>query len=106
MNTLTASTLAPMATIRPADDLGPVLAGRGQATVLRRRIEQLARKDEPVTVDFGGVLTASPSFADELFAKLDSALVEDGQVVFENVPASVSAIARYVQAGRGTVLPA
>ena len=95
-----------MATIRPADELGPVLAGRAQATVLRRRVEQFVRSGEPVVIDFDGVLTASPSFADELFAKLDSALVEDGQVVFENVPGSVSSIARYVRAGRGNVLPA
>ena len=56
-------------------------------------------------VDFTGVITASPSFADELFAKLDSALVADGRVTFANVPASVAAIARYVRAGRSPVLP-
>lgn len=95
-----------MATIRPADELGPVLAGRGQATVLRRCVEQLARKDSAVVVDFAGVLATSPSFADEFFAKLDATLIEDGGVVFENVPASVTAIARYVRAGRGTNLPA
>jgi hypothetical protein len=89
-----------MTTIRPADDLGSVLAGRSQAAVLRARVEQLARTDPPVVVDFVGVLTASPSFADEFFAKLDPEVVRSGQIVFENVPASISAIARYVNRGR------
>lgn len=94
-----------MATIRPADDFGGVLTGRSEAGLLRARVEQLA-KDEPVTVDFDGVLTASPSFADEFFAKLDPELIEAGSVLFENVPASLAAIARYVRAARNETLPA
>lgn len=89
-----------MAAIRPADEIGSVLAGRGEATVLRARIEQLAREDPPVTVDFSGVITASPSFADELFAKLDPGLIEGGEVVFEHVPPSVASIARYLRSVR------
>jgi hypothetical protein len=93
-----------MPTIRPADELGSVLAGRAEATVLRTHVEHLARSDDPVIVDFAGVLTASPSFADEFFAKLDPALLEDGRVVFEHVSASLAAIARYARASRGTSL--
>jgi hypothetical protein len=100
------STLPIMTTIRPADELGPVLAGRGEAAALRAHVEQLVRSDGRVTVDFTGVLAASPSFADELFAKLDPALIDAGSVSFEHVPASLAAIARYVRAGRGSSLPA
>jgi STAS-like domain of unknown function (DUF4325) len=95
-----------MTTIRPADELGSVLAGRGAAAVLRARIEQIAHRGDHVTVDFEGVLSASPSFADELFAKLNRELVDDGRVVFENVPASLVAIARYVRESRGSTQPA
>jgi len=95
-----------MTTIRPAEELGSVLAGRGQATVLRARVERLVSQDAPVIVDFVGVLTASPSFADEFFAKLDPELLDGGQIVFENIPASLAAIARYVLLGRRGRLPA
>jgi hypothetical protein len=93
-----------MTTIRPADELGSVLAGRGQAEVLRARVEQEARRNPPAIVDFEGVLTASPSFADELFAKMAPSLLDEGRVVFENMPPSISAIARYVLTGRRSPL--
>lgn len=96
------TTLCTMSAIRVADELGAVLAGRAEATVLRARIEHLAAQDPPVTVDFAGLLTVSPSFADELFAKLDPDLIESGEVVFEHVPAGVASIARFVRSGRGS----
>lgn len=89
-----------MSSIKAADEIGQVLTGRSEAAVLRTRVEQLAAQDPPVTVDFSGVITASPSFADELFAKLDPALIENGDVIFEHVPPSVASIARYVRSGR------
>ena len=95
-----------MTTIRPADEFGSVLAGRSQAAILRARVEELARVDPPVSIDFDGVLTASPSFADEFFAKLDPALLEDGRIAFEHLPASIAAIAHYVRLGRPGALPA
>jgi hypothetical protein len=47
-----------------------------------------------VTVEFSGTLSPSPSFADELYAKLDPSLIEHGRVIFENVSPSLAAIAR------------
>lgn len=94
-----------MATIRPADELGAVLAGRSQAARLRSRLEKMALH-ESVTIDFAGVLAVSPSFADELFGKMDSGLLDDGSVVFVNVSGSLAAIARYVRTGRPGGLPA
>jgi STAS-like domain of unknown function (DUF4325) len=65
----------------------------------RERIEELAAS-EPVVVDFAGISTISPSFADELFAKINQELIDRGAVRFENLSPGVDAIARYVVAAR------
>jgi anti-anti-sigma regulatory factor len=78
---------------------GAVLAGRSHAQTLREEIEDAARADD-VVVDFSRVLTMSPSFADELFAKLDSDLVETGRVDFQHLSPAVRAIADFVISGR------
>lgn len=82
-------------TFRPADEYGPVLAGRGSAGRFRAQVEKLAER-APVVIDFDGITTVSPSFADELFAKLSPDLIEDGNVRFENMGDGIDAIARYV----------
>jgi hypothetical protein len=90
-----------MAMIRPAEEFGPVLTGRSLAETLRARIETLAAA-EPVVVDFDGVEAVSPSFADEIFAKLPVDLVRSGRVRFENVDDDLSVLVAYVTAARGT----
>jgi hypothetical protein len=82
--------------IQLSDEFGTVLAGRSVARRLRVRVEDLARDHGRVVVDFDGVATASPSFADEFFAKLPEALFNEGRVRFENVPESLDALIRFV----------
>ncbi len=98
--------LLTMTTLRPAEDLGAVLAGRSQASVLRAEVERLVAHGEQVIVDFGGVVAASPSFADELFAKLDPSLTETGRVKFENLSPRLEPIVQFVINNRHGALPA
>jgi hypothetical protein len=86
-------------TLKPVETYGPVLAGRGSASRFRAQIEELAGRGA-VVVDFEGITTVSPSFADELFAKLGRDLVARGDVRFDNLGVGVEAIARYVVAAR------
>lgn len=88
-------------TIRLSDEFGAVLVGRGAAKRLRLRIEEAARVNgEGVMLDFEGVLTVSPSFADELFAKLNPTLREAGRVQLQHMSPALESIARFVVAGR------
>lgn len=78
-----------------------MLAGRGNAERLRGRIEAAARAaEEPVVLDFDGVITVSPSFADELFAKLDASVKDSGQVEVRGMGPALESLARFVRAGR------
>lgn len=93
-------------TIRLADELGVVLAGRGNAERLRNRVESLARAEaQNVVLDFTGVITVSPSFADELFAKLDPTVRQSGRLEIRGMGAGLRSIARYVEAGRPAHMP-
>jgi hypothetical protein len=83
-------------TLKPAEELGPVLTSRGRATALREAIEQAVIAGDEVTIDFIDVETMSPSFADELFAKIDPNLFTTGSVRFENVPEAVEPLIRFV----------
>lgn len=85
--------------IRPADELGPVLAGRGLAAGLRERVEGALNAGDSVVLDFEGVESMSPSFADELFAKL-SVRPGDERLKFENLDDDLQALARFVIEGR------
>jgi len=97
---MTTLTPHPM-TIRLAEEFGGVLLGRGNAEQIRSRIEDAARgNDLPVIVDFEGILTVSPSFADELFAKLDPILRQSGRVEVRGMSPALESIARFVVAGR------
>lgn len=85
--------------IRPADDLGPVLTSRSIAEALRIHIEDVASREE-VVVDFAGVEAVSPSFADEIFAKIPAHLVRSGRVRFENLDDDLERLAEFVVASR------
>lgn len=88
-------------TIRLADEFGAVLAGRGSAERIRSQLEHAARDTtEHIVLDFEGVITVSPSFADELFAKLDPAVRKSGHVEVRGMGPGLKSIARYVEAGR------
>jgi STAS-like domain of unknown function (DUF4325) len=89
--------------IKPAEELSPVLASRPLGEELRERIQAAAEEGESVVVDFEGVETMSPSFADELFAKLPRSLTDSGQVRFENLGDDLLALVRFVVAGRPTL---
>jgi anti-anti-sigma regulatory factor len=67
--------------MRPADELGPILASRSRAQDLRHRLETEIRDGGTATLDFSGVEMMSPSFADELVAKLPDPLRAHVQLV-------------------------
>jgi hypothetical protein len=64
--TMTVETMS----MRPADELGPILASRSRALELRNRLEAELSAGGIAVLDFDGVDAMSPSFADELVAKL------------------------------------
>ena len=90
----------PMTTIRLSDELGPVLVGRFPGASLRAQIEELARSGETVILDFSGVSVLSPSFADEVFARVDPDLVDAGLVRFENLENGLSEVASFLRRAR------
>lgn len=89
-----------MTRIRPADELGAVLSSRFLGAELRARIEALLREGD-VVVDFAGVEAVSPSFADELFAKLPTEAASGGRLKFKNLGDDTAALARFVAESRG-----
>ncbi len=96
------TTLTPRAmTISLAAEFGSVLVGRATAERIRGRIETAARVGEaPVVLDFSGVLTVSPSFADELFAKLAPELRTPERIRLDGMSPALKSIQRFVVAGR------
>ncbi len=95
------TTLAPpnQMTIRLAEEFGPVLVGRATGGQIRSRIEQAAQcGGDPIVLDFEAILTVSPSFADELFAKLDPAVRQRLEV--RSMEPGLESITRFVVAGR------
>jgi anti-anti-sigma regulatory factor len=86
--------------IRLADEFGDVLVGRSTAERIRLRIQESAHGSEPVILDFEGIITVSPSFADELFAKLEPGLRQSGQLEVRGMNPALESIARFVVAGR------
>ncbi|HWQ24451.1 MAG TPA: STAS-like domain-containing protein [Gaiellaceae bacterium] len=87
--------------IRLAEELGSVLSGRFEAEELRARIEAELAAGAEVVVSFQGVVAMSPSFADELFAKVSEEAFERGRVRFVDLAEDLLAIARFVREGRG-----
>lgn len=85
---------------KPAEEFGPVLSGRFVAEELRLRVESVVKAGDTVVLDFEGVEAMSPSFADELFAKLPREAVEAGLIRFEHLDEDLLALARFVIEGR------
>lgn len=85
--------------IRPADRLGNVLTGRAQAHVLRGEILDCLQDERQVVIDLSGVDAMSPSFADEVFAKLADEIAA-GRVQFEGISPAIQSLARFVTLGR------
>lgn len=92
-------------TIRPLDELGPVLLGRHTGAAFRERVLACAEAG-PVVVDLAGIELISPSFADELFAKLPPDVISDRRVRFSNASDEIRALARGVRGLRREVASA
>jgi len=88
-----------MQTIRPSDTLGPALGGRPVAARLRTQIEQAVRRGSRVLVDFDGALM-SPSFVDELFAKMSAEVRNSELVEFRGLSEGTQAFVRFTVDGR------
>lgn len=86
-------------TISLLERFGPAPAGRTAARVLRDEIEAGAAHGT-VRLDLTGVQVMAPSFADELFAKLDHGLEAAGRVEFVGVPAELEPLIRMVRRRR------
>jgi anti-anti-sigma regulatory factor len=87
-------------TISLATEFGSVLVGRGTAARIRERVEAEAQASAPVVLDFSDVLTVSPSFADELFAKLPAELRTSERIRLDGMTPALESIQRFVVAGR------
>lgn len=86
-------------TISLLDRLGSSPAGRSVARELRHELEVLS-VDAPVVVDLTGVEVMAPSFADELFAKLDGDLEASGRVTFTGMDPALETLVRLVRRRR------
>jgi hypothetical protein len=84
-----------------ANRFGPVLAGRLQAMTVRQEIERELLSGVDVVVDLNGVVTMSPSFADEIFGKLAKE-TNSGRLRFEHLSAHIEGVAQTAAAGRST----
>lgn len=93
-------TTIPATMIRLAEELGPFPAGRPIGEELRARIEHELRNGDKVVIDFAGIEAVSPSFADELFAKLPPDALRNGHVELVNVPEGLNALIEFVVSGR------
>ena len=82
------------------DEFGPVLTSRATAEELRHRIEAAVDHGSTVVLDFAGVEVMSPSFADEIFAKVPREFVDDRRIVFDNLNEDLTHLARFVVSGR------
>jgi hypothetical protein len=83
------------------EEIEPVLSSRFAAEELRARIERELTGGADVVVSFEGVIAISPSFADELFAKMPPEAERSGRLRFVDLSEDLLAIARFVKEGRG-----
>lgn len=81
-----------------AEEHGDVLGGRDLAGEIREEVVRRVEAGEEVVIDLDGVLTVSPSFADELFGKLPASV--GSRVQFENVSEHLQSVAEMARAGR------
>jgi hypothetical protein len=86
--------------IELASEFGPVLTGRALAADLRESIRSCLAAGDAVILDFAGIEAISPSFADEVFAKLPADVAGRGRVHFENLDDDAAAMARVVVENR------
>jgi hypothetical protein len=84
--------------MRLAEEHGNVLGGRDLAEAIRADVVRRVEAGEEVVIDLEGVLTVSPSFADELFGKLPASVGD--RVHFENVSDHLQSVAEMARAGR------
>jgi anti-anti-sigma regulatory factor len=89
-----------LTTLRLADRFGPALIGRSAAADLRHEVERRVAAGERFVLDFDGVPVLSPSFADELLAKLSRATAENGLVEIVRLERSSAAFANIAAAAR------
>ncbi|MDW5597166.1 STAS-like domain-containing protein [Conexibacter stalactiti] len=87
-------------TLRPAEIFGPGLVGRSVATPLREDVERRLAAGESVVLDFTGVMGISPSFADELLAKLPVDAWDEGRVQMIHLPRVQADFARMLITSR------
>lgn len=66
---------------------------------VRLEIERELQAGQDVVVDLDGVITMSPSFADELFGKLTTE-TDSGHVRFEHLTGHLQSVAKTVSAAR------
>jgi hypothetical protein len=85
--------------LRPADELGPALGGRPAAARLREEIEQAVASGRSIKVDFEGTLM-SPSFVDELFAKMPASIRDSDRVEFVGLSEETLAFVRFAVRSR------
>lgn len=83
-----------------AKELEPVVSSRFAAEELRARIEHELAGGAEVVISFEGVVAISPSFADELFAKMPPEAERSGRLRFVGLSEDLLAIARFVREGR------
>jgi hypothetical protein len=84
--------------MRLADRHGEVLGGRDLGKRIRLHAVRQVESGEDVVIDLDGVLTVTPSFADELFGKLPAET--GGHVEFVNVSEHLQNVADMARAGR------
>ncbi len=98
---MTCSTEMTASVIQLQEELGSELIGRHEGARLR---EDLVRRvgNGRVIVDLAGIELMSPSFADELFAKLPAVLLRERRVRFTNASGDIRALARAARGIRAT----
>jgi hypothetical protein len=85
--------------MRLVDRFGAVLGGRSLGETIRAEVlEQLSHGENLVVLDLDGVEAVSPSFADEVFGKLQAEVGDRLQII--NVGEALQPMANIARAGR------
>lgn len=92
-------TTTDMEMLRPTDELGPALGGRPSAARIREQIQDAVSAGSHIIVDFDGALM-SPSFIDELFAKMQPEVRSSDLVEFRGLSEQTLAFVRFAVDGR------
>lgn len=89
---------APSKPVRLADRYGAVLNGRSLGESIRGKAMDHVRRGEAVVLDLDGVEAVSPSFADEIFGKLQAEAGDLFEVI--NIGPALKPMANIARAGR------